>query len=146
METIEFQGHNGDHFRLTICKVYGFPNETSPFGGYDTQSTIEIKNGGYSASGNLWITTGNIYSLYEQLLDCQKTIAGTAILHSYEGHLEVSFEYDSRGHVEIKGEYTVDYLQETCLSFKISSDQSFIEQSMGSLEELFLKYGDNSGQ
>ena len=146
METIEFHGHNGDYFRLTIEEVQGFPKETSPFGGYETQSTIEIKSGSYAVKGNVWITTGNIYSLYERLLKCQETNSDFARLDSYENNLSILFEYDKFGNVTIKGQYTENYILETCLNFKILSDQSFIQQSINSLEEMYQKYGDNTGK
>ena len=80
------QAENG-HIYFKIEKVFGFPNNTSGFGGYDTQSNIEIVSSNYSVSGSLYITTGELFEFYKQLQKCYETLNGTATLKSYEGNL-----------------------------------------------------------
>jgi hypothetical protein len=63
-----------------IDKVFGFPINTCTWGGYDTQSRIEIKSGNYLVKGQVYISTGNIYNFFRQ--DCYKTLKGTATLDS----------------------------------------------------------------
>lgn len=42
----------GEYLNLKIDNVSGYPNSTSPFGGYDTNSIIEIKTGNYIVHGS----------------------------------------------------------------------------------------------
>ena len=40
--------------RIELIKAFGFPKDTSHFGGYDAQGITEIKSGNYYVLGELW--------------------------------------------------------------------------------------------
>lgn len=115
------------------------------FGGYDSESIIEIKSSNYHIIGNLWITTGDIFNFYQELKKCQKMIQGIAHLDSYENNLQMAVCYNELGHVLIKGKFIEKYIENNCLEFELQSDQSFVFSTMIELEDIYKKYGDNKG-
>lgn len=141
---IEIKGENG-YLKIQIQKMYGFPESTSPFGGYDTESVIEIKSSNYYIKGLIWITTGDLYSFYQELKICQETVKGHANLNSYENNLRSVIFYDEFGHAVLKGKFTEKYAEENTLEFELKSDQSFFNTTISELEILIEKYGDNTG-
>ena len=75
MEKFEIKGEKG-FFRISLTRIIGFPETTSAFGGYDTESTIEVKSSNYYFKGLVWITTGNIFNFFQELEKCQKNLKG----------------------------------------------------------------------
>jgi hypothetical protein len=144
MDKFELIGNNG-FIKIHLAKVLGFPEMTSTFGGYDSESIIEIKSSNYHIIGNLWITTGDIFNFYQELKKCQKMIQGIAHLDSYENNLQMAVCYNELGHVLIKGKFIEKYIENNCLEFELQSDQSFIFSTMIELEDIYKKYGDNKG-
>lgn len=98
MTEIVIKGENG-FLRIQIQKNFRFPESTSPFGGYDTESIIEIKSSNYYIKGLIWITTGDLYSFYKELKNCQQKVNGQANLNSYENNLHSTIPYNEFGHV-----------------------------------------------
>lgn len=141
---IEIKGDNG-FLRIRIQQMFGFPESTSPFGGYDTESVIEIKSSNYYIKGLIWITTGDLYSFYQELKKCQKEIKGQAHLVSYENNLRSTISYDELGHAVLKGKFTEKYEEENTLEFELKSDQSFLNTTISELETMIAEYGDNTG-
>ena len=144
MEKFELKGENG-FVSIQITRVFGFPESTSPFGGYDTESTIEIKCSNYYIKGLVWITTGDIFNFYKEMKECQENLKGQAKLNSYENNLLSTLKYDEFGHVVLKGKFTEKYMEENTLEFELKSDQSFMNSTLKDLELLVSKYGDNTG-
>ncbi len=77
MEEFQIIGKSG-FVRINLTNVLEFPETTSTFGGYDTESTIEIKSSNYYVKGLIWITTGNIFDFFQELVKCQKELTGIA--------------------------------------------------------------------
>ncbi len=130
---------------VSILEVYGFPNETCHWGGYDTKSAIEIKAANYRISGQLYIATGEIFNFYKQLKDCQRTLKGKATLTSYEGNLSVEFNFDEQGHVQINGNFQEYQHSENELIFELDSDQSYFNETIVQLDAIVKRYGGMTG-
>jgi hypothetical protein len=139
------QGEQNNYLKLTINRDFGFPDSTSPFGGYDTESVVEIKSTNYYVKGLLWITTGNIFDFYNKLKKCQLELTGSTRLDSYENNLSVLVEYDLMGHVCVSGEFQEKYGENNKLIFSFLTDQTFISRTIDELTEIYNKYGDNYG-
>lgn len=138
------RAENG-HIYIKFEKVFDFPNKTSPWGGYDTKSYIEILSGTYSAKGELYISTGNFYDFFVKLKECYEKLTGEAKLESYEENLKLSIVFDGLGHARIKGTYHEYFQDNNKLEFDLKSDQTYIWQSVSMLEDMHSKYGDNKG-
>lgn len=144
MTEIKIKGENG-YLKIEIQRMFGFPESTSPFGGYDTESVIEIKSSSYYIKGLIWITTGDLYSFYQELKNCQEKLKGQANLISYENNLRSTITYDGFGHAVLKGRFTEKYEEENTLEFELISDQSFLNSTILELETMIEQYGDNTG-
>ncbi|GET24066.1 hypothetical protein [Prolixibacter sp. NT017] len=144
MEKFEIIGENG-FVRIILTKVIGFPETTSVFGGYDTESTIEIRSSNYYVKGLLWITTGNIFNFFQELEKCQKNLDGIARLESYENNLQLTIKYDETGHVITNGKFVENYMLKNILDFEITGDQTFMNSTVNELDDIYKKYGDNKG-
>jgi hypothetical protein len=145
MLEFSLQGESNNYLKLTINRDFGFPDSTSPFGGYDTESVVEIKSTNYYVKGLLWITTGNIYDFYKKLKKCQLELTGSTRLDSYENNLRVLVEYDLLGHVCVSGEFLEKHEENNKLIFSFLTDQTFISRTIDELTEIYKKYGDNYG-
>ena len=143
-DTFELRGDDG-HVKISVGQVYGFPESTSYFGGYDTQSEIEIKCQSYSVKGILWTTTGELFDFYKRLEDCQKQLKGTCEFKTYEGHLQLKIEYNNVGQTRITGQYRERPDLLTQLTFEINGDQTYLQHSVSELRSIADKYGDNYG-
>jgi hypothetical protein len=144
MEKFEIIGKNG-FVRIILTRIIGFPETTSAFGGYDTESTIEIKSSNYYVKGLVWITTGNIFNFFQELEKCQKNLNGIARLESYENNLQLTIKYDETGHVVTNGKFVENYTLKNILDFEIKGDQTFMDSTVNELENIYKKYGDNKG-
>ncbi len=132
-------------FQLTIMTVFGFPESTCHWGGYDTKSTVEIVSSNYSVKGELYISTGELFTFYEQLKVCYKTLQGKAELSSYEGNLKMNVVFDGLGHAAIKGCYKEYHHEDNELLFELTTDQTYIFHAIKGLENITSMYGNNSG-
>ncbi|MBF9239602.1 hypothetical protein I2I05_19575 [Hymenobacter sp. BT683] len=144
-EKFEILGDNGDHISITFVEVWGFPNTTSFVGGYDVLAAVIIKAGGFQVISNFYTSTGEIYELLKQLVRSNEQLSGVVRYASFEGNLEFTAEYDTLGHVQIKGCFLANDDTENRLIFSIKSDQSFMNLSINQLKLLADKYGDNMG-
>jgi hypothetical protein len=131
-----------DYFRLKIVSIFGFPDETHFMGGYDTESYVEIKSGGYAGLGVIYITTSQVNNFYKQLVEGYKSLSGSAILNDYEDRLAISAEFDGIGHLDVSGR-----LEDTGnkLTFKFVTDQTYIPELLKELKLISDKYGDEKG-
>ncbi len=50
-----------DFIRLHQIKVYGFPDSTCHWGGYQAEGNVEIQMGHYHVLGHLWYSTGEVW-------------------------------------------------------------------------------------
>ncbi|MFB5193261.1 WapI family immunity protein [Alicyclobacillus fastidiosus] len=145
MNTFVLRAEKGCFIQVVLDEVLGFPNYTSPFGGYDVQGTVEIKSGSYYVKGELWFTTAEVYEFYNQLLQCWADLNGTAVFWTCETSLKVEVTFNSRGQVTIEGCFKEFAHEENELKFKIQSDQSFFVETIDGLKAIVQYYGDKNG-
>jgi hypothetical protein len=145
MEQFNLKGDNG-YIVISIDEIHGYPTTTSHFGGYDAKGTIEVKSGNYKVTGELWFTTGEVYSFYRQLLDCYKSLQGTATFSNYEVNLIIVVAFANRGQVIITGNYKEQAHVNNELRFEFSSDQSYMANTLSELTSIIEKYGDMKGR
>jgi|ERR1035437_1175800 hypothetical protein len=138
------KGENG-HLHLKIMNVYNFPDKTCYWGGYDTNSIIEINSSNYSVRGYVSISTGEIYNFYVKFKDCYEKLAGEAYLRSYEQNLELKVVFDGFGHAKIQGRFKENHSLNNILEFTILTDQTYLKQTLISLEAIHDKFGDDLG-
>ena len=151
-KTIEFsiQAENGET-KIIIKEVYGFPNSTSHFGGYDTTSKIEIRSSDnygseYFLSAHFHISTGDIFLFYDQLLKCYEKLSGTAYLSNYEDNLNLQLIFDVNGTCKVKGIYMDNSILNNRLMFNLNLDQSYLRSTLIDLKLIHEKYGDQYGK
>lgn len=144
-EKFEVEGDNGDHIRIAIVEVHGFPHTTSFLGGYDIRAGIKIKSAVFELNSTFYASTGEFYELLQQFLRCDEQLSGVVRYAAFEGDFEFSAEYSSFGHVQVKGYFLVNDETTNKLIFSFRSDQSYIKSSIRQLQALVGKYGDNGG-
>jgi hypothetical protein len=142
----EIRGEPENYIRITLDQVYGFPDKTSFFGGYDSISIVEIKSTNYNIKGSLLVTTGNIYDFYIELEKCQQKLSGLARFDSYEHNLAFQVEYNSIGHVTVMGEYQEKHEESNLLKFSFITDQTFTRKTLDDLKGFYEQYGNNKGK
>jgi len=143
MEEFELKGQNGI-IRLGINEVFGFPNKTSHFGGYDCILEVEIKVNSYSVKSNFYSTTGELSKFFKKFRMCHAELNGIAEFHSYEENLELTVKYDF-GKVNIFGKYQENLAVDNKLDFDFDTDQSYLKESVNQLEKIIEKYGGLKG-
>lgn len=139
------RGNQGCFIRITIDDVYGFPNTTSHFGGYDAKGIAEIKSGNYYVKGELWFSTGEIYEFYNQLVRCWTDLEGVATFWTSETNLKLEVKFNNRGHVVIVGYFKEFALRDNELKFEIESNQSFFQETLDGLRAIVNDYGNLKG-
>ena len=145
MIEILIYGENGNYLKINTQKIFDFPETTCPFGGYDTESSIEIKASSYNVKGLVWISTGDLYFFYEKLKKCYENLRGEAQLSSYENNLVSVLTFDKFGKATLKGKFIEKHHENNLLEFEIISDQSYIKSTILQLEKMIEIYGDNTG-
>ena len=137
----------GDHnfLSVTFSEVFGFPENTCHWGGYEIKSLIEIKSGPFYLKSIFYTSTGEIYNLFKELKQCNSNLTGTINYVSFEGNLELKINYDNLGHVNVKGTFSEQNDFNNELQFEFLTDQTFISSSLIELEKISDKYGDMKG-
>ena len=144
MEEFKIIGSNG-HLLIKFIDVYGFPDKTCHWGGYDTQSSLEISCSGYSVKSFLCLSTGNVYELYKRFENCFENLEGEAYFESYESNLKFEMKFDKTGKVNISGKYIENYSIKNELKFELQSDQSYLSKTLSELKNILKKYGNETG-
>lgn len=144
MEKFTISG-GSDFIEVTLEKVFGFPDTTCFWGGYDVQARIEIKSGNFGVKSGLWISTGELHDFFQQLNHSYLILTGDVSLNSYEGNLNLIAAFDGLGHVNITGSFSEQNEFANDLKFEFVSDQTFIRSTLCELEQIVLKYGDAKG-
>ena len=145
MNQFQIYGENNQYMMIQIGKVHGFPHTTSHSGGYDTESSINIKSGSYCASGSVWISTGAIYVFKNQLQAIYEKCSGTAKLTNDEVDLEVTVMIENRGRAIIEGRYKEHPSIDNELIFFFEADQSYIGKTLEELDQITTMYGGMNG-
>ena len=144
MENFSIEGIS-DFIKVTFEEVYGFPDKTCHWGGYELRTLLEIKSIGFYVKSILWTSTGELFEFYEELRTCNQDLKGVARFESYEGNLKFIAEYDNAGHVTIKGTFSEQNNFANKLQFEFTTDQTFISSNLSALGILTNKYGGMKG-
>ncbi|MDN3494213.1 hypothetical protein QMA06_15945 [Winogradskyella sp. APC 3343] len=143
MEEFELKGQDG-FLIIRINEVFGFPNRTSHFGGYDCVVGIDIKVGGYNVRSQFYSSTGELFDFYEKIKKCQTELNGLAEFNSYESNLELTVKYIF-GKVSIWGKYQENLATDNIMEFDFNSDQSYLKNTVEQLNQIVNKYGGMQG-
>jgi hypothetical protein len=143
MEEFELKGQDG-FLVFRIDEVFGFPNKTSHFGGYDCVLGIEIKVGGYNVKSRFYSSTGELADFYKKIKKCHNELNGLAEFNSYESNLELTVKYTS-GKVSIWGKYQENMAIDNIMEFDFDSDQSYLKNTVDRLNKIVNKYGGMKG-
>ncbi|HEX2535391.1 MAG TPA: hypothetical protein VHK69_16715 [Chitinophagaceae bacterium] len=140
------KGDNG-LLQLKIAEVEGFPHTTSCFGGYDTRSVLQLTAGIFSVQSSLYLSTGALYRFLQELEKSHRTLSGQAHLNSDEGDLQLTLTFDRQGHVMVAGTFTENNgLCSNELRFELSTDQTFISETLHGLRAIAAAFGDEQGK
>lgn len=145
MEEFSIIGENDNHIIIEFTKVFGFPEKTSHFGGYELQASLKIKSGNFNLKSSYYTSTGELFMFYEQLKKINEKVSGKANYSSYEANLKLDIEYDKLGHVNVSGSFIENTFYNNKLSFEFETDQTFITQTINDLKVIVDKYGGLKG-
>lgn len=143
MEEFELKGQDS-FLIIRINEVFGFPDRTSHFGGYDCIVGIDIKVGGYYVKSKFHSSTGELFDFYQKIKSCQTELNGLSEFDSYEGNLEFTVKY-TFGKVVVRGKYQETLTSDNILEFKFDSDQSYLKNTVKELNLIVNKYGGMQG-
>ncbi|HTD41825.1 MAG TPA: hypothetical protein VK671_14445 [Mucilaginibacter sp.] len=125
--------------------MFGFPESTSHFGGYDTRSIIEINSGNFKVKSTMHVTTGEIFEFCKKLLTANEELKGDVHFNNYERDLDFNLKYDVNGHISVIGKYSDHSEFDNRLDFDFESDQTYIQSTLRQLHAIAEKYGDMKG-
>ncbi|MEK3731658.1 hypothetical protein MKX64_04290 [Paenibacillus sp. FSL M8-0334] len=133
------------HIEIQLEEVYGFPEATSHFGGYDAKASVEIKSGNYSVKGEMYVTTREISLFYDQLKACYQRLDGEVEFANYDVSLELKLCFNAQGHVLITGRFKERPELDNELRFEMESDQSYLISALEDMEQIVQQYGGMGG-
>ncbi|WP_210489403.1 WapI family immunity protein [Rufibacter aurantiacus] len=133
MEEFSIVGENGNYLKVTFQEVYGFPESTCHWGGYEVRAAVEIKSGSFTAHSIFWTSTGELYEFFKRLKACNEEVEGNVDFANYEDNLRLTANYNNLGQVNIKGNfYALSDLKNELL-FEFNSDQSYLNATIREL-------------
>jgi hypothetical protein len=135
-----------DSVQVSLDEVFGFPDHTSHFGGYDARGPVAIDSGAYQVRGPLSFSTGEVWQFYTDLRTAYDALTGQARFCSSEANLDFTLRFAPRGHWILEGAYQEHLHLPTRLLFARESDQSYLVNTLAQLTDFVAKYGDNYGQ
>lgn len=144
MEEFKIQGEDS-YIALCFKEVYGFPETTCHWGGYDVRANLEIKSGGFGVKTTMYTSTGEIFQFFQELLQCNDQLKGTFYYRNYEGNLDFKGEFDNTGHVTISGTFREYNEFNNLLKFEFMTDQSYLSHAIQELRHITSKYGGMEG-
>ena len=136
---------NGEHISLSICEVYGFPEEISYGGGYGAKGSLEICVGSYNVHADHYFTTGELYAFFCQLQKCYDSVSGEAILTNTEQKLQLKLSFEKTGKVIVAGEFQERHDVNTKLTFEMITDQTAISSVLRELLNVYGSFGNEKG-
>jgi hypothetical protein len=145
MHSFTLAGSTGS-LTVELEEVYGFPHQTSHFGGYDTRSRLRLRSHGFAVDAVVWLSTGEVHAFYQQLRTAHAQLKGLARFASSEENLCFTLTYEANGHVRLTGEYWEFKEESNRLQFEIASDQSFLHRALTELAQWVEHYGGDDGQ
>ncbi|MFT3883996.1 MAG: DUF6228 family protein [Flavobacteriales bacterium] len=147
MECFSFaiRGEASEHLSFHSTELFGFPDKTSHWGGYEVKGTVSIRASGYQATGELWTTTGEIHTFATSLKEAFRQLKGKVDWTNYERNLHLELHFMERGHVQVSGSFQEYPHVENVLRFAFEMDQSFLLSTLTELEEIIARYGGPKG-
>jgi len=145
MDSFTLAGTTGS-LTVQLEEVFGFPHQTSSFGGYDTRSRLRLRSHGFSVDSVLWLSTGEVFTFYQQLRAAHAQLAGIARFASSEENLCFAVAYLPLGQVALTGEYREHTPEANRLTFEIASDQSYLHRAVAELTQWAEQYGGMHGK
>ncbi len=136
---------NKDFILVKLVEVLGFPDRTTHWGGYDAIADIEMSVGNLSANSKFYLSTGNIFTFYEELKECYEKLSGKAIFESYEKNLNFEVIFELTGKIRIAGNFIENHHSQNELKFELQSDQSYLPQTLLQLSKIVRQYGNQKG-
>ena len=143
-EAFEIAGTD-DFIKLTFDEVFGFPQRTCHWGGYETRSKLEVKSADIYMKSSLFVTTGDIFEFTEQLKVCYEKLEGSATFTSCESNLQFTATFDKTGQVHVSGHFQLYTMEKNEFTFNFYTDQSYITKTLEQLETIISKFGDMKG-
>ena len=145
MTAFKINGFDGN-IKLSIEQVWGFPESTAYYGGYDAKGVLKIKSGAYSATSDYHFTTGELSDFLEQLRTCYDSLSGTAVLANHEDENLIKCEFLKNGHITVSGEYQSAVHKKNRLTFEFDTDQTQILETIDYLERVYKFFGGSTGK
>ncbi|MCR8842060.1 hypothetical protein NQ117_00030 [Paenibacillus sp. SC116] len=145
MDKVQIYGENNQYITIELHNIYGIPDETSYLGGYEAEGIISIKSGGFFGSGDVWVSTGQLFELKNRIQEIYDRCSGEVILVTSGAEFEMNMKMEERGRVCIAGRYKESYASDNELTFSFESDQSYLVRTIEELNEIALKYGGMEG-
>jgi len=139
-------GGRGGHLRIRFDEVFGFPHETSYYGGYDVKGKLDIQSGNYFVKeAEVWFSTGQVFQLYVQLQEMYHHLSGNISFTGAESDFEFDLEMTRQGQIKIHGHFQELSSEDNVLHFEYESDQSYLDSTLKSLKAITHHYGDMKG-
>lgn len=142
MIRINIQGENGF---VNFTEIEVWHNSTCYKGGYDGIWEIHLKSDNYVVKDKIYISTGELYILGEQIRKIYLELDGKAELDTAEHDFNVIMQINKLGQVLMTGFYKAHPDRDTSLEFEIITNQSFLKSSIEQFHSLIKKYGDLKG-
>jgi len=126
------------NLKLLMTAVYEGSPESLKRGGVNADFRIEIDINGITADLKCYISVGNLYSFYNDLLKCYENLRGEAVLKDYSEKLTIIvFAFSITGGCEIYGCVHSDSYSKNKVEFGLECDQTYILPILYSLKRLF---------
>lgn len=136
-----------NYIEIKIVEVLDFPDSTSFEGGYTFKGLLSIGSGAYQViNAEIWLTTGLLAQLYEQLKEAYETLKGKIVFTHYEGSLFVEMELKKSGQLMIEGSFQEFPSKNVKLNFEFQLDQSYLVETLKELKLIVQKYGGMRGK
>jgi len=145
MEEFSIKGENGNYLKFSFQEVYGFPESTSHWGGYEVRGNLYIKSGNFNVQSTIWTSTGELFDFLKKLESVNNNLKGKVTFTNYERDLEFILAFTDLGHAIIEGLFIDNGEFDNELNFEFRTDQSYLSLTIQELKKITLKYGDKKG-
>ena len=126
------------NLKLLMTAVDEGSPESLKRGGVTADFRIEIDISGITADLKCFISIGNLFCFYCDLLKCYENLRGEAILKDYSEKLTIIvFDFSITGSCEIYGCVHSNSFSKNKVEFGLVCDQTYILPILSSLKHLF---------
>ncbi len=113
MNEVKLSCENGEYL------IFFIDNDFFKYG----KSEIEIKVSNYFVRGQVWFTFGELRRFTEELKQMYESMKEQVVLFDSECNLDITFSFNKRGYVIIKGRYKENYAKDNELIFEMETTQ-----------------------